>query len=325
MKIGKVEKPEPGRGWVLLRVAVSGICGSEVSAYQGLNELRTPPLTMGHEFSGKIVAVGEGVTDDYIGRLVAVNPLVTCGKCSYCISGLRNLCMERKIIGAAFPGSFAEYVAVPASSCFPVDDEVAGALVEPLATSLRAVERSELKVGDRVVIFGMGIIGLFILKLVKMKGASECIGVDINDARLKTAEKLGASSVINIRDKKIMADLSSRIEDGANISFDAVGIESTRDECIRVLMRDGVSVYVGNHENYSKIEANKVVRGEITIKGSYAYTDMEFSRAARLAQTGLLDDRSEWLKLLPLSEGAKAFRDLAANKVPYAKIALSLK
>ncbi len=125
MEIKDVEKPRPGPGWVLLRVMYTGICGSDVSGFLGgLNELRKPPLIMGHEFTGIVEEVGPNVPKDIIGKLFAVNPIVGCGHCRYCKMGLKNLCIERKIIGIDYPGAYAEYVLAPYDNLYPVSDPV---------------------------------------------------------------------------------------------------------------------------------------------------------------------------------------------------------
>jgi threonine dehydrogenase-like Zn-dependent dehydrogenase len=322
MKIEDVPKPEPPAGWVLVKVSMSGVCGSEVAAYLGLNELRVPPLTMGHEFSGIVEKTGTGSKENLKGRLVAVNPMITCGQCVYCLSGLRNLCHERKIIGAAFPGSFAEYVAVPASSCYPVENPVAGAISEPLATALRAVDKCNIRTGDRAVVFGMGIIGLFILKLLRRRGVDDCTAVDVNEERLKTARIMGATRVVNGSDSKALLNLRSAVEQGADFSFDAVGVESTREQCISVIRRGGRAIFIGNHEATSRIGANSIVRGELVIEGSYAYTDVEFSRAVRLADRDFLDDRQKWIAVEPLDSGPAVFSKLASNLIGASKVIL---
>ncbi|MBX8635105.1 MAG: alcohol dehydrogenase catalytic domain-containing protein [Thermoplasmata archaeon] len=324
MKIEDVPKPEPPAGWVLVRVFMSGVCGSEVAAYLGLNELRVPPLTMGHEFSGVVEKIGAGSPEHLKERLVAVNPMVTCGHCMYCLTGLRNLCHERKIIGAAFPGSFAEYVAVPASSCYPVENPAAGAISEPLATALRAVDKCNLRTGDSAVVFGMGIIGLLILKLLRRRGVNDCTAVDVNEERLKTARIMGATRVVNGRDSNTLLSLRSAAGQGADFSFDAVGVESTREQCVSVIRRGGKAIFIGNHEATSRIGANSIVRGELVIEGSYAYTDAEFSKAVTLAGTDFLDDRQKWITMEPLDNGPVVFSKLASNLIGSSKVMLTL-
>src|SRR2546428_10415391 len=156
MRIRDVEEPMPREGWVVLEVRRAGICGSDIAGFLGRNELRKPPLVMGHEFSGVVVRVGEKVPGDMEGELVTANPIMSCDVCQHCKRGQRQLCLNRKVIGIDFPGGFADNVVVPAKCCYAVTEEVGGALVEPLATAVRAARRSRVGVGDSVAALGGG-------------------------------------------------------------------------------------------------------------------------------------------------------------------------
>ncbi len=320
MAVEDVGMPEAIEGWSLIKVSRSGICGSEVAAFQGLNELRKPPLIMGHEFSGTVESAASDDMEELTGRMVAVNPMVTCGKCYYCRSGLRNLCPDRQIVGAAFPGSFGEYVHVPPGSCYPVGDATAGALAEPLATALRAVGKCNIGVGDGAIVFGMGIIGLFLLRLLKRMGISKCVAADINEARLSTAKQLGASLTVDMREKDAAGYVADYFGSGADFSFDAVGIAATRSGCIMATRRGGKAVFVGNHEKDTGIDGNTIVRGEISVEGSYAYTDNEFARAVELAQSGFMGPSAPWLRVCGIEEGPDIFERLSTNRISESKV-----
>lgn len=321
MKVENVPEPRPPSGWMVLRVSHTGICGSEVAAYMGLNELRKPPLIMGHEFSGTVESTVEG-KEWMAGKTVSVNPLVGCGSCRFCVSGLRNLCAKRKIIGAAFDGSFAELVCVPADSCHVAASPINGALAEPLATAIRAVDRCNLSPSDSAVVFGMGIIGLFILKLLKLRRIGNVVAVDTNAQRLRSADICGATRAVNMLSKDADGDLLDYAGDGFDFSFDAVGIGATRSRCTDLLRSGGKSVFVGNHEDISSIRANTVVRREISIEGSYAYSDHQFENAVHLAQTDFVESDPVWLAVRRLEDGPSTFSALASNSLGQAKIML---
>ena len=146
MNMRDVPEPTPGPDEALIQVAYSGICGSELSGYLGQNTLRRPPLIMGHEFSGTIVALGEQVAADptlAIGQRVTVNPLGYCGYCRYCMGGRHQLCPRRELLGAHRPGSFAAFVTAPARGVYPLPDNISmehAALTEPLACALHAAQ-----------------------------------------------------------------------------------------------------------------------------------------------------------------------------------------
>ena len=175
MKMADAPEPAPAAGEVLLKVEAVGICGSELSGYLGQNSLRKPPLIMGHEFSARVAGVAGDVAGFAEGDRVTVNPMIPCNACVMCRNGYENLCMNRSLIGAHRPGSFAEYVAVPAKTLYRLPEEVdsiAGTLIEPLACGLRAIELGHVTPGSSVLISGAGPIGLLVLLAAKRAGAS---------------------------------------------------------------------------------------------------------------------------------------------------------
>ena len=141
MSVEEVPEPAVEPGTVVVRPTAAGICGSEIEGYLGRMGNRTPPLVMGHEFAGTVTEVGEGVTKELLGRLVAVNPLSSDGTCRLCRAGLTNLCPNRRLVGIHSPGGFAEYTLAPAANVYPLPDGVearTGALAEPLANGVHA-------------------------------------------------------------------------------------------------------------------------------------------------------------------------------------------
>lgn len=320
MSLLQAPSPKPEAFWVALRVEGVGICGSELSGYLGHNELRKPPLVMGHEFAGTVEEMGPGVTHLQVGDKVTANPLVSCGTCRHCVRGDRQLCAKRRIIGIDFPGAFAERVLVPANQCYAVNRAVDGALVEPLACAIRAVGQSGVRIGDKALVIGCGIIGLMSIRLLRLSGAKEVAVVDPNRERLQVAELWGAD---------IMApDLSTLLKDRGRESFDcvvdAVGFAKTRLESLDALVRGGTAVWIGLHEAKTQVDGNQVVRSEIHIRGSFCYRDDEFMRAVDLMNSGtLMPADRHWLDVRPLENGDQAFRELV-NGSPFAKIVLTL-
>ena len=183
------EVPEPGvePGTVVVRPTATGICGSEIEGYLGRMGNRTPPLVMGHEFAGIVTEVGEGVDEDFLGRLVAVNPLSSDGTCRLCQAGLTNLCPNRSLVGIHSPGGFAEYTLAPAANVYPLPDGVearTGALAEPLANGVHA---ARLGLADNpvenAVVIGAGTIGLMCLQAAVLDGIPEVHVVEPVSAR----------------------------------------------------------------------------------------------------------------------------------------------
>lgn len=323
MDIMEVEKPRPGPGWVLLRVRYTGICGSDVSGFLGKNELRKPPLIMGHEFTGVVEDVGPSVPKDVVGNLFTVNPVIGCGHCRYCRMGLKNLCVERKIIGIDYPGAYAEYVLAPYDNLYPVSDPVRGALAEPLATSLRAFRLSGTSLGDSVLVIGAGPVGIFAIKLLSIGGIRDLIVVEINKNRLEWARKFGAARLINKGGDEALKEIRELYPEGVDVVIDAVGSEDTRRLAINAVRRGGRVILVGLHDNEVKIPGNIIVRNEIEIKGSFSYTDEDFRRAVNLLEQGLLEPREGWVDIRPLERGQESFEELTGTSTKFIKIILT--
>lgn len=323
MDLQEVPRPTLREGWALVKVINCGICGSDVSGFLGKNELRRPPLIMGHEFTGRVLEVGPGASRELVGRLVAVNPIISCGACSHCRRGERQLCAKRQLIGVDFPGGFAEFVAVPSSSCYVVNDEVSGALVEPLACAVRALRRAGPQLGDTAVVFGAGAIGLLVLLLLRAAGIRELAAVDLNEARLRWAQRLGASLSLNAREVDVARALRERFVEGVGIAVDAVGSSGTRLASALSVRRGGRVVLLGLHENSLNLDGNYVVRNEVEVLGSFAYSDGDFERATALVNQGLAGLQEGWIDIRPLEEGQEAFRRVAEGVEGYPKVLLS--
>jgi L-iditol 2-dehydrogenase len=325
MELQEIPRPVPGPGTVVLQVEAVGICGSELSGYLGQNSLRHPPLVMGHEFAGRVAEVGIGVHLAE-GTRVLVNPLVACGECSMCRRGRENLCLRRQLIGAHRPGAFAEYVAVPAGNCLPLPDgldPVAGSLAEPLACSLRAVTLAALEPMDTVAVMGAGAIGLLALRAAIICGAGLTAVVDTNPHRLALARAWGASRTINPREEDPLAALRDLTGGaGADAVIDAVGLDATRIQAVRAVRPGGRTVMIGLHAAESALPINDMIRSEISLTGTFAYTGRDFARALAMLARGDVRPDPAWLDERELAAGQASFDELIDTPSPFAKIVL---
>jgi threonine dehydrogenase-like Zn-dependent dehydrogenase len=329
MEMQRLPVPAPAPGEVLLAVTATGICGSELSGYLGQSSIRVPPLVMGHEAAGVVVADAELALGDgssaRAGTRVAFNPLVTCGECDRCRAGLPNLCRSRKIIGAHRAGAFATYVAVPAHLCFPLPEhvsDVAGSLAEPLACGVRAV--SLAGPAERLLILGAGPIGLCSLVAARAAGVKRIIISDISDRRLDVARAWGAEVTVNVRQEDVLAAAQTFAPGGVDAVVDAVGTDSTRDQGVRAVVPGGRVVYLGLHEEASPLAANYLVRNEVAVQGSFSYTNQNFARALELIVAGEIPLDGGWLEERPLTAGPESFEELLAGKAVATKIVLRL-
>ena len=323
--------PKPAEGEVLISVGAVGICGSELGGFLGHNSLRVPPLIMGHECAGQVVQVTGGTfatgNAATVGARVTFNPLVVCDTCDRCLSGKSNLCRRRQLVGAHRPGAFAQYVAIPARQCYPLPESlslVAGSLAEPLACSVRAVALSRVKPQERLLILGAGPIGLCAVAAARAQGVEQIVISDVAPQRLEIARHWGASDVINAREQDVVVFVQQRYPGGVDSVIDAVGTTPVRTQAIRAVVPGGRVVLIGLHDEESVIPANYLIRQEITVTGTFAYTDDAFTQAVDLLVHGVVQPSVDWLEERPLSDGPAAFAELVDGKAKAAKIVLTV-
>jgi len=311
--------PAPADDEVLVRVSRVGICGSELSGYLGHNSLRKPPLVMGHEFAGIVERTGAQVSQLKPGDRVTVNPLVTCGSCSYCRTGRSQLCRQRQLLGAHRPGAFAEFVAVPARNAFKLDGTVSleeGAFTEPFACAIHVCRLLALSPTDRLIIYGAGPIGLLALQAAQSYGVREAVVVDLNEKRLEIAEELGGIAVTGL-------ERSPFAQGEFDAAIDAVGAEATRRGAVRAVRAGGRVVFTGLHEAESRLPINDMIRDEIAAIGAFTYTEQDFATAMSWIAQGRAN-LLPWTVHAPLEEGAACFDKLIEGPGKVAKILLTL-
>ena len=223
MSMREEKQPEAPADEILVKVDYVGICGSELSGYLGHNALRVPPLIMGHEFAGEIVAVGPMVPtlrpDLTMGSLVTVNPLWYCGECARCAAGYTQLCGNRRLLGAHRPGAFAEYISVPAKLALTLPegmDSRIGSLTEPVGCAVRIAELAGDVSGSDCLIIGAGPIGLLSLQMLKLRGAERVFIAEIDSARLAMGEALGGIAIQPMETDTAQAVLDATGGDGVD-------------------------------------------------------------------------------------------------------------
>jgi threonine dehydrogenase-like Zn-dependent dehydrogenase len=326
MAVEEVPEPAVEPGTVIVRPEAVGICGSEIEGYLGRMGNRTPPLVMGHEFAGTVTEVGEGVDEDLLGREVAVNPLSSDGTCPLCRAGYTNLCPNRRLVGIHSPGGFAEYALAPAQNVYPLPEGVetrTGALAEPLANGVHAVRLGLAgHFVEHAVVVGAGTIGLMCLQAAVLEGIPEVSVVEPHEARREQALELGARAAYSSGEEAREAMEGPTEGLGADLVIDAVGAEVTRRMAVEVLLRPGGrAVFVGLHDDDTTLGFHDVVRGQLDLQGSYAYTADDYEQALEWLVAGRAGI-GELPPVVPLEDGPGAFAELV--KGPSSKIKVFL-
>ena len=301
--------PLEKEGESILKVQASGICGSDMHAYHGKDERRIPPLILGHEVSG---VIQNGKFKD---KTVVLNPLISCEKCDYCKNGREHLCPERTMIGMSRPikreGGLAELVSVPEKNIYEVPkalDTKEAALAEPAAVALHAVILAEQTLKkplaeSKVLVQGAGAIGLLCgLILSKDKNCKNIVLSDPNKKRLDECSKYLDAKFVNPTDKSIK-------ENDFDLVMDSVGLEVSRQQAIHVVSPGGSIVHIGLTQPSGTFNFRKLTIQEITLIGTYCYTNNDFKNTLNLLTNKTLGSL-EWIEYRELKKGAEAFKEI---------------
>ncbi|MEU1628929.1 zinc-dependent alcohol dehydrogenase family protein [Streptomyces sp. NPDC020096] len=310
VEIGHVPDPTPGPREVVVEVAACGLCGTDLHILQG-EFAPTLPVVPGHEFAGRVVAVGAQVDELREGDRVAVDPSLYCNECYYCRRGRNNLCERWAAIGVSTAGGAAEYAVAPAANCVKLPDHVRtedAALIEPLSCAVRGYDVLRGQLAAHVLIYGSGTMGLMMLQLAKLTGAASVDMVDVNRERLATAARLGCSSSV------ASADEIDRPR-GWDVVIDATGNEKAIQDALGRVGKGGTFLQFGvsDYAARATIEPYRIYNQEITITGSMAVLH-SYERAAELFSAGVLDPEVFISDRLPLDDYATALDRFRAGK-----------
>lgn len=261
---------------VLVKVKASAICGSDLHIARGKHPSAPLPVTIGHEFSGDVIAVGSGALENRIGQRVTVEPCIVCGKCDACRHGQYGYCEHISFTYRQGDGAMADYVVVKESCVYELPDYLTyetGALIEPLAVATHAVRRADIRLGETVLIIGAGAIGMMVAAMCRRSGAAEIIIADFSDNRLEMARQMGATVCVN-SGKEDLETVVKRITNGrgADKSFECVGRDICFNQAIMTLKRSGMATVVGIYEQPQiQFMASRLVTHELRIQGAQGY------------------------------------------------------
>lgn len=271
--IKEVPYPQVGADEVIIKVENVGICGTDIHIFQG--EFLSPyPIIPGHEFSGTVHEVGENVSSYKIGDRVTADPSLFCGHCEFCLTNRGNQCENWGAIGNTVDGSMAEYINVPSRNVVKIPDSMTyaeAAFIEPMACVVHGMNRIQLQVGDRVILFGAGAMGQQLIQSVKMAGASEIVVVDIAQEKLALALDWGATKGVlsNNIEEELRTD---QYANGFDVVIDATGIPQVIEQALTFMGKTAKYLQFGVTPQDSQvvIEPFKLYNNDWTIIGSMA-------------------------------------------------------
>ena len=313
----EVEVAPPGPGQLQIAVAYCGLCGTDLHIVHGDMDARVQtPLVFGHEMSGTVAALGEGVTGWNIGDPLTVMPLVWDGTCAGCLDGNQHICQNLEFVGIDSPGALQERWNVPASIAVPLPAGLglrAAALVEPVAVAVHDVRRSELQVGDRVVVLGGGPIGLLIGTVAREAGARVLVA-EVDATRRGRIEALGFETV-----DPASSDVVSFVTDwtdgvGADVVFEVSGAAAAVRTLTTLPKVRGTIVVVAIHGAPREIDLQKVFWRELRLLGARVYRRSDVDRAAQLLADGVIPVDEIITGTVPLGRTGTAIDDLTAGR-----------
>ena len=321
--ITDVEKPKIKPGHVLIKIRATAICGSDLHAYEyppGY-EFMNIPVTLGHEYSGVVEAVGDGVEQFYVGDRVMGESNQFCGYCPNCHRGLTQICSNNRMTGIHIDGGMAEYICVPEQIVHRIPDKVSfeeAAVAQPCAVSFHGVfDNSKVRPADIVVVFGPGIVGLMAAQAARIMGARHVVmvGTDVDEEiRLPLARELGFATINGQK-----GDLQEQLkvitgQDKADVVVEGSGAAPAISQAIELVRKGGGLTFVGIYSKPAEIFLTNLIRSEITVNTSYTCNWENYEQALLLIEGGQVNLKP-LLKVYPFEQGLQAFQDGLDKKV----------
>jgi len=327
-----VPTPEPGPGHVRLKIKAISICGSDIKRY--VDGHRMYPLILGHENSGIIDRVGEGVSESYLGKHAAVIPLVPCFKCEECQRGYYSACHSYSFIGSRQSGGFAEFVDLPEKNVLLLPDDLLfehAALIEPSTVARHMLALGDFQRGQTAIVLGSGSIGLMIVQWLRILGARQIIVTDILEDNLQIAAKVGAHVTLNPSKVDVIKEIQKLLDDGADLTLEATGVPQVLEQTLPITRPRGKVVLAGNQPLDKSLPLTfieNMMRREISLIGcfmSYSapFPGHEWTETVAALLDGSLDMDTLISHRFPLSKAPEIFEKIGAHQLAHQKIILN--
>jgi len=286
----RVSAPKAGPGQILIRIKQIGICGTDVHVNHGKHPFTPYPVVQGHEYSGLVEAVGQGVDGIKTGMKATARPQLICGRCRPCLRGDYNICDTLKVEGFQAPGCAQDLFLTSRDRIVPLPDSLSfeqGALVEPVSVAIHATGRAPDIAGKNVAVLGAGPIGNLVAQLARCRGAKNVLITDLSDFRLDIANKCGTHNTSNAG-KESLTQASNRIfgAEGFDIAFEAAGAEATMTAAVDAIQKGGTIVVVGVFAEKPHIDMSVVGDRELSLIGTLMYKHEDYTKAVELISEG---------------------------------------
>lgn len=328
LRVDTLPEESPGPGQLQVRVAFGGICGSDLHYFQhgGFGTVRLKePMALGHEVSGVVSALGEGVAGFHVGQRVAISPSRPCFRCRYCQQGQHNQCLDMRFYGSAmrFPhiqGAFREKLVIESHQAHPLREGVSlaiAALAEPLSVGLHAIQRAGGVFGKQVLVTGSGPIGALLIAGLRRAGAARIVAADLSDTALACARAMGADETINLASQPEGLLPYAGDKGQFDTMFEASGSDRALRAGLDVVVPRGVIVSVGMGGD-AQLPMTQLVAKELELRGTFRFHS-EFAVAVRFINEGLVDLRPVISHVLGVGDALQAFR-LATDKTQAMKV-----
>ncbi len=332
LRIEAIETPSVEAGQVRVRVRTGGICGSDLHYYQhgGFGTIRIQqPMVLGHEIAGVVEEVGPGVTRLAVGDHVAVSPSRPCSACRFCQLGLQNHCLDMRYYGSAMrmphvQGAFRQQIVIEAGQGHKLAEGISdaeGAMAEPLAVALHAVNRAGPLLGRRVLVTGCGPIGAMTVIAARRAGAAHIVATDVVGQPLRKVAEVGANETINVAEDAAALSHHGAEKGQFDVLFECSGNERALRSAFEVLRPRGIVVQLGLSGHEMTLPLNTVVAKEFDLRGAFRFHE-EFGVAVGLINEGLVDLKPLVSATLPYRDAGRAFA-LAADRTRSMKVLLS--
>lgn len=319
LEVADVPLPTLERGDVLVRTAACGVCATDLHYMHGTPTFKKPPLILGHEVSGVVAKVSEGVADYFGGERVLVPAVLSCGSCANCREGRDNICERMAMVGNHIDGGFAEYLKVPARMLYRLPAELpiqeSAVISDAMSTPYHAVKnRGMVRAGDFVAIFGCGGVGINAVQIAAAFGAT-VVAVDVDERKLELARRLGASVTFNSKEADTVKGIRSLTGGGVDVAFEIVGRPEVLDLAFSSVKTGGRLVSVGYSERNWDFKVSRVMFREITVIGSLGCRSSEYPRIIEMVRSGKLKLSPVISEKLPIDGVNEALRKLEAGTV----------